>query len=566
MSANVRELVSSGRPQKQAVAIALDKARKYADGGGIGEDFDYRSLSPLDQLRARMPSNFPKVDADTAAANRVQNAKDLLSIVPGPGNIISAADAAGAAVGAKDEASAGNYGRAALRGGEAALSALGAVAGVPFGRLAKNAAQGASSRTNVFVPAGDSPKASMAKAWREHGVPNEDIHRGTGLAYDPGGNLRREIIDFPMKVDLSKARPGTIFQLGDVVDHPELFKTRPELRHQPVQITTYRDKITGKGSSATDPETGVFMLSTADGGNIKGDLAKMLQYRISDDAGFPAALRHRDQGAHLDQAMKLAAGSGSPHAAEYVSMLDRAKQKYFADVAAKGRQSAGAELQSQSAGNLESRHVKARATEPGDISGVYPWTRNPDYMRTVGHQKPARFGDVFPLPPESITKPSAMADFLERWKKYGSGNENDPGKFARGGVVQRARRQLAAGGLVGDTGGRTDAVPVKAAEGSYVIPADVVAALGEGNSMAGFKMLKGRFPGALGKGVKKPRLATGGAVDIIVSDGEFVVTPDDVAALGGGDVKYGHDILDGFVLNTRKRNIEELSQLPGPKS
>lgn len=525
----------------------------FADGGVISEEESFRQMPPVDQWNA--PREAPPADP---AATRARNLRDLLSIIPGPGNVIAAEDAGTAFKDASAAAGEGRYGAAAGNTALGLLSGVGAVTGLPVGRLAAGATKGASSRTNVFVPAGDTPDALRAKAWRAAGVPNEHVHKGTGLSFDPGGNLRREISDFPMKVDLSKAKPGTIFPLGDVVDHPELFKAMPHLRNQPVQVGTKVNEF-GHGASRTHPETGVFELSTAPGGDIKGDLAKMLQYRISDEAGFPSSLRHQGIARDLEAAQKAAVASGSPHAAEYANLLEQAKQQYFEDAVRKGQTWAGQVIQSKVAGNLESRHVRARAADEKNTE-IYPWYRNVPYMLTKAKNMPARFGDVLPLPPEDRS-PKAMSEFLDKWKSFGAGKGGDPEKFATGGsvksMVARARQKLAAGGMVGPTGGRTDAVPVAAGEGSYVIPADVVAALGEGNSVAGHKMLESRF--------KSTGSGKGPGVDIIVSDGEFIITPEQVAALGGGDIAYGHQVLDAFVLNTRKRNIEELSQLPGPK-
>jgi hypothetical protein len=57
--------------------------------------------------------------------------------------------------------------------------------------------------------------------------------------------------------------------------------------------------------------------------------------------------------------------------------------------------------------------------------------------------------------------------------------------------VQRAlkRAQIVTGGVRGKTGGRADALPVDVPAGAYVIPADVVAAFGEGNTEAGMHAL-----------------------------------------------------------------------------
>lgn len=117
------------------------------------------------------------------------------------------------------------------------------------------------------------------------------------------------------------------------------------------------------------------------------------------------------------------------------------------------------------------------------------------------------------------------------------------------------------GALRGKTGGRADKLPVKAPEGSFVIPADVVSALGEGNSAAGMEQLSSKFPGSSSSAAK---MADGG-VPIKVSDGEFIVSPKDVTALGSGDMQYGHEILDAFVQHARAENIQHLQSLPSPK-
>jgi len=139
-------------------------------------------------------------------------------------------------------------------------------------------------------------------------------------------------------------------------------------------------------------------------------------------------------------------------------------------------------------------------------------------------------------------------------------------------MLQRAKKgpKGAAGPIKGNTGGRADKRPVDAPEASYVIPADVVSALGEGNTDAGQQKLFGRFPGSKPLKRSKPivpkaKFADGGNVPIVVSDGEFIISPEDVTKLGGGDVSHGHDILDNFVKQTRAQNIQRLQAIPAPK-
>ena len=133
--------------------------------------------------------------------------------------------------------------------------------------------------------------------------------------------------------------------------------------------------------------------------------------------------------------------------------------------------------------------------------------------------------------------------------------------------------------------GRTDHLPMNVKSGSYVIPADIIGAMGEGNTMAGFKIAKrmfsskpymqgsspygsGKMPYAGGSTPYGAKLATGGsapAVEIVAAGGEYVIDPEDVTRLGEGDIDHGHEILDHFVTGYRKKTIDTLKKLPGPK-
>lgn len=117
---------------------------------------------------------------------------------------------------------------------------------------------------------------------------------------------------------------------------------------------------------------------------------------------------------------------------------------------------------------------------------------------------------------------------------------------ARGGHV---------GALSGATGGRADALPVDVPDGAYVIPADVVSALGDGNTQAGFEHLKAMFPAAE---VSRARGGRALPVKCKLSDGEFVVPPDQVQSHGG------YDTFDKWVMHVRQADIKRRQQLPGP--
>lgn len=143
-----------------------------------------------------------------------------------------------------------------------------------------------------------------------------------------------------------------------------------------------------------------------------------------------------------------------------------------------------------------------------------------------------------------------------------------------------------------DVPGRTDKHPMDVKSGSYVIPSDIVSGLGEGNTMAGTKALDSMFKSGpfkmkmpkIAKGhtmpkfkkFRKPRskklFAEGGQagfgnetpVPIIAAGGEYVIPPEKVVEIGGGDVDHGHEVLDKWVVEQRKKLVNTLKKLPPP--
>jgi hypothetical protein len=133
-----------------------------------------------------------------------------------------------------------------------------------------------------------------------------------------------------------------------------------------------------------------------------------------------------------------------------------------------------------------------------------------------------------------------------------------------------------AGPIHSSVAGRTDHLPMHVASGSYVLPADIISAAGEGNTIAGFQHAKRVFGGVPRDGGEQPYNHTGGpygmarggksdGVPIVAAGGEYVVHPDHVRAVGGGDLDMGHKVLDEFVKRVRKELIHTLKRLPGPK-
>lgn len=165
-------------------------------------------------------------------------------------------------------------------------------------------------------------------------------------------------------------------------------------------------------------------------------------------------------------------------------------------------------------------------------------------------------------------------------------------------VRNEARSMLHSGPISSIVPGRTDRHNVNVGSGAYVLPADHVSALGQGNTKAGHAILSAMFGGngpygggrdmALKHGpgapkapgmmrptapIKPPSFVSSGGgkgdhvghpVPIVVAGGEYTIPPHVVAAIGGGDVKHGHKILDDWVLSTRRKHIKTLQKLPGP--
>ena len=114
--------------------------------------------------------------------------------------------------------------------------------------------------------------------------------------------------------------------------------------------------------------------------------------------------------------------------------------------------------------------------------------------------------------------------------------------------------------------GRTDHLPMHVPSGSYVIPADIISAMGEGNTMAGFKIMNDitKMYGGMPKAFASGGMA-GEKVPIVAAGGEYVIPPEVVINVGNGDMNAGHTELDDFVLKMRAKTVKTLKGLSGPK-
>jgi len=135
-------------------------------------------------------------------------------------------------------------------------------------------------------------------------------------------------------------------------------------------------------------------------------------------------------------------------------------------------------------------------------------------------------------------------------------------------ALEQARRSRADGGEINEkihvgpihsnVAGRTDHLPINVPSGAYVIPADIISAMGEGNTMAGFQAANSIF----GIQEKSPGDEP---VEIVAAGGEYVITPQNVARIGGGNIDQGHTTLDEFIKKYRAKTIQTLKELPCPK-
>ena len=180
------------------------------------------------------------------------------------------------------------------------------------------------------------------------------------------------------------------------------------------------------------------------------------------------------------------------------------------------------------------------------------------------------------------------------------GNGSATPRFASGGAAGETYHEK---GLLNSAGpGRTDTINTNVPTGAYVIPADVVSGLGEGNTLAGSAVIDRMF-GTSPYGIKAPQIrhgrgapegrapeainpdagpstvdtgfinsagayANGGRADdgkapVVVAGGEHVLSPQQIIGKFGS-LKKGHKILDHWVVLQRGKHIKELKGLAPP--
>jgi len=120
------------------------------------------------------------------------------------------------------------------------------------------------------------------------------------------------------------------------------------------------------------------------------------------------------------------------------------------------------------------------------------------------------------------------------------------------------KEKIHVGPIHSNVAGRTDHLPINVPSGAYVIPADIISGMGEGNTMNGFKNANRMWGEQKLSGDEVP-------TPIVAAGGEYVIGPHAVEEIGGGNVDLGHTELDKFVKQFRAELIKTLKDLPGPK-
>lgn len=139
-----------------------------------------------------------------------------------------------------------------------------------------------------------------------------------------------------------------------------------------------------------------------------------------------------------------------------------------------------------------------------------------------------------------------------------------------------------AGLFGGDVAGRTDRLPRSVPADSFVFPADSISSLGQGNTLAGAKLMNAILasPGPYGVGAPRTRHADGGETPgisrVMVASGELLANPTQLKNQGWklrkhglskakSDLAAGHEWARGFVEKLRKHQMKFLKSAPKPK-
>lgn len=178
------------------------------------------------------------------------------------------------------------------------------------------------------------------------------------------------------------------------------------------------------------------------------------------------------------------------------------------------------------------------------------------------------------------------ADKARRQHRAGGGSLASPSVpfFERNEARSLSEDKWHPGGLFqSDVAGRTDRLPHAVAADSFVFPADVISGLGQGNTMAGSKLMDGILAGAkgpYGTNLSRVRRADGGDAPgvshVLVAGGEYLAPRHALQNVGWrrhggkhqdpkGDLSEGQKWAREMVAKVRGEQKKFLASAPKPK-
>jgi hypothetical protein len=613
-SSNVKAEMDAGKPQKQALAIAYSVARKAANGGGVRVNGKLVSPS-IGGVMSKKPWKGYKsggaAKADGGPTDDIFNSSDsgamspetfvnpyvkqkisALASIPQRAIEGSAQDMQHLGEEGYDKQSVGPAVETALQGlGNAGIRPTPGVSGVFVGPHGASmlrdeaAAAGKPMMAHPVVADAIKPelKGTSPKFRREaEGVQQElmdnvaadvlpqrgltgdltdrDVFAQTGWSRGADAKIRKEIPDTGAKLEQI---PGTDkYELkhpaGDfhkIYDLPPVEKIPNDVKK------AFGSK---KLDAAYDKEKNVIYVDNPKDPNAASFVLHELQHAIQKKEGFAQgsntfAAKERPE---VEHELFPALGPGGEKGFAVPSWQNKGKPGKFLDTSKslmgpdQIKDYAAARTYQRASGEVEARNVQDRFEKnlykkhPEDTEDI---TRGLQWRKSGGRTKMADGG--LPPPPWFV----------------------------------RAEARGSSGMLKSAIPGRTDKIPLNVPGGAYVLPADIPSALGQGNTMAGGSILDKMFSkGPYGMNIAKAhsgqpkmrRLSSlskvsklgfadggdAGTAKIIAAGGEYIIHPDQVRAIGGGDIDKGHKILDAFVKHVRDKHIKTLKGLPGPKT
>ena len=578
ISANISELVNTGRPQKQAVAIALDVARRehHAYGNKVGGEMTEVAEKP------NLPNRLYRRDFPAGKAGDAQYIAYERQYEKEQNKISALAQAEAKR---KEAEPSGDYLNQAYQ--------MGVVPASPFEQYTKDMQTAQQQR--------DAVAADIAKRNRSIGVPPANPQKAAQIIPDP----INPIIAQAQKISQDKAALE-----GYESNYPDPRYNRDMDTGVDQTSVVGRDEHTPNQSAwetaqylpARDKDTSRFVSPSQQANNTS-------TFRAPAVAPTPPTGRPGDP---WSAKLAYSGEGGTETAADFIRNTpiyqarlngtqmpqeDHATDSDHQSLI--GRIFKGDFFGGSSEGKMDGGRVgRALGGMMGGVLAEGAGTGTDLKQATGGKDQPGG-------PAVAAIEPQ------EHGGEGGEGGGGDGGAGVenRGGRIYRAAGgnaysehmtrphpikphgvKLHTGPIHSVVAGRTDHLPMHVPTGSYVLPADIVSSHGEGNTMNGFKNLEsvfgfmggspyhqGAMPFGQGSGVYggagEYHKAHGGEVHehdtpvpIVAAGGEYVIHPHRVRKIGGGDIDQGHKVLDEFVLKSRSNTVKTLKKLPGPKT